>query len=232
MRLRHSLIATAMLAALGFAGQAAAANSTALSFLGDSTATATDDYSGNDRNNSGAAAALGAASAAANNNSAVSSSTTDSFNRSAVVANTVLRGAVTGNSQDGIGNLALQSASANGGSAGAGGSGAGGGLSASQSSSAGGEAASLALGGTALATANGGGSSSGSTGLGNAAGGDGGDGGDGGINANSAGSFDMSANMSAVANTAAGIIVVAQNSGFSSLIQQGVTVQANLSVGN
>ena len=47
-----------------------------------------------------------------------------------------------------------------------------------------------------------------------------------------AGSFDMSNTMSNVGQAAAGIMVVAQNSGFASLIQQGVTVQANLNVGN
>ena len=50
--------------------------------------------------------------------------------------------------------------------------------------------------------------------------------------ANDAGSFDMSNAMNGTANAAAGIMVVAQNSGASSLIQQGVTVQANLNVGN
>ena len=37
--------------------------------------------------------------------------------------------------------------------------------------------------------------------------------------------------MTNVGQSAAGIMTVAQNSGFASLIQQGVTVQANLSVG-
>ena len=66
---------------------------------------------------------------------------------------------------------------------------------------------------------------------GNGTGGDGGRGGDGGSIANDAGSFDMSNHMNGSANAAAGIMVVAQNSGAASLIQQAVTVQANLTVG-
>jgi hypothetical protein len=41
----------------------------------------------------------------------------------------------------------------------------------------------------------------------------------------------MSNSMDGTANSAAGLMVMAQNSGASALIQQGVTVQANLSVG-
>ncbi|WP_354504109.1 hypothetical protein [Lysobacter sp. OAE881] len=41
----------------------------------------------------------------------------------------------------------------------------------------------------------------------------------------------MSSTMTGTASGAAGITVAAQNSGFSSLIQQGITVQANLTVG-
>jgi hypothetical protein len=41
----------------------------------------------------------------------------------------------------------------------------------------------------------------------------------------------MSNSMSSVGQAAAGIMVTAQNSGIASLIQQGVTVQANLTVG-
>src|SRR3546814_5686999 len=62
-------------------------------------------------------------------------------------------------------------------------------------------------------------------------GGDGGRGGDGGTASANAGSFDMSNAMNGSSNAAAGIMMVAQNSGASSLIQQGVTVQANLNVG-
>ena len=41
----------------------------------------------------------------------------------------------------------------------------------------------------------------------------------------------MSNSMSTIAQSAAGILVMSQNSGFASLIQQSVNVQANLSVG-
>ena len=72
-----------------------------------------------------------------------------------------------------------------------------------------------------------GGSSTGGDGIGAS----GGSGGNGGSVANDAGAFDMSNNMTSVGQSAAGIMVAAQNSGFASLIQQGVTVQANLTVG-
>src|SRR3546814_13349195 len=58
-------------------------------------------------------------------------------------------------------------------------------------------------------------------------GGDGGRGGAGGTASANAGSFDMSNAMNGSSNAAAGIMMVAQHSGASSLIQQGVTVQAN-----
>ena len=66
---------------------------------------------------------------------------------------------------------------------------------------------------------------------GDADGGHGGAGGSGGSVSNDAGAFNMSSNMTNVGQSAAGIMTVAQNSGFASLIQQGVTVQANLTVG-
>lgn len=59
----------------------------------------------------------------------------------------------------------------------------------------------------------------------------GGAGGAGGSNAVDAGTFDMSNNMSGAAAAAAGVSVLAQNSGIGSLIQQSVNVQANLNVG-
>lgn len=62
-------------------------------------------------------------------------------------------------------------------------------------------------------------------------GGTGGAGGDGGSTYSDAGGFDMHNAMNGSANAAAGVMVVAQNSGAASLIQQGVTVQANLAVG-
>jgi hypothetical protein len=62
-------------------------------------------------------------------------------------------------------------------------------------------------------------------------GGAGGSGGTGGSVVNDAGAFDMSNAMTSVGQSAAGIMSAAQNSGAASLIQQGVTVQANLTVG-
>lgn len=62
-------------------------------------------------------------------------------------------------------------------------------------------------------------------------GGQGARGGDGGVAYADAGTFDMSNRMNGSANAAAGLMVMAQNSGAASLIQQGVTVQANLTVG-
>ena len=59
----------------------------------------------------------------------------------------------------------------------------------------------------------------------------GGAGGAGGSSWAHGGAFDMSNSMDGSANAAAGIMVLAQNSGATSLIQQGVTVQANLNVG-
>lgn len=67
---------------------------------------------------------------------------------------------------------------------------------------------------------------------GNGYGGAGGAGGAGGSNAVDAGSFDMSNAMNGTAVSAAGITTMAQNSGAASLVQQGVTVQANLTVGH
>ncbi|MCH2093415.1 MAG: hypothetical protein MK141_17825, partial [Pseudoxanthomonas sp.] len=69
----------------------------------------------------------------------------------------------------------------------------------------------------------------GNGGVGNGA--TGGAGGAGGSVAVDAGAFDMSNNMTSVGQSAAGIMVAAQNSGMASLIQQGITVQANLTVG-
>jgi len=59
----------------------------------------------------------------------------------------------------------------------------------------------------------------------------GGAGGAGGVNTVDAGTFNMSNAMTSVGQTAAGIMVANQNSGMASLIQQAVTVQANLTVG-
>ena len=78
----------------------------------------------------------------------------------------------------------------------------------------------------------GGGAGSGGVGYGGVGNGAmGGAGGAGGSVANDAGTFNMSNTMSSVGQSAAGVMVAAQNSGFASLIQQGITVQANLTVG-
>ena len=46
-----------------------------------------------------------------------------------------------------------------------------------------------------------------------------------------AGTFNMSNSMSSVGQSAAGIMVAAQNSGMNAMVQQAVNVQANLNVG-
>jgi hypothetical protein len=58
----------------------------------------------------------------------------------------------------------------------------------------------------------------------------GGAGGAGGTNSLNAGSFNMSNTMNGVAQSAAGIMVITQNSGIASLVQQSVNVQANLTL--
>jgi hypothetical protein len=58
----------------------------------------------------------------------------------------------------------------------------------------------------------------------------GGAGGAGGTNSLDAGSFNMSNTMNGVAQSAAGIMVITQNSGIASLVQQSVNVQANLTL--
>jgi hypothetical protein len=65
---------------------------------------------------------------------------------------------------------------------------------------------------------------------GNGAGAAGGNGGNGGSASADAGSFDMANNMTGTAVGAAGIAVIAQNSGIAALVQQSVNVQANLTV--
>jgi hypothetical protein len=74
----------------------------------------------------------------------------------------------------------------------------------------------------------GGGNTAGAATGGAAGGGTGGAGGNISVNA---GTFNMSNAMSNVGQSAAGMMVVAQNSGIASLVQQSVNVQANLAVG-
>ena len=59
----------------------------------------------------------------------------------------------------------------------------------------------------------------------------GGTGGAGGTVMVDAGTFNMSNAMTSVGQSAAGVMVANQNSGFASLIQQSINVQANLNVG-
>jgi hypothetical protein len=59
----------------------------------------------------------------------------------------------------------------------------------------------------------------------------GGAGGNGGSNTVDAGTFNMSNTMNGTAQSAAGIMVITQNSGIASLVQQSVNVQANLNLG-
>jgi hypothetical protein len=68
-------------------------------------------------------------------------------------------------------------------------------------------------------------------GVGNGGVGYGGVGGAGGSVSVSAGTFNLSNTMSSVGQSAAGIMVAAQNSGLSSLVQQSVNVQSNLTLG-
>ena len=69
-----------------------------------------------------------------------------------------------------------------------------------------------------------------SAGSGSGAGGAGGVGGDGGRVTADAGVFNLSNTMFSVGQTAAGIMIATQNSGLSSLIQQSVNVQANMTL--
>ncbi|MBQ5943041.1 hypothetical protein J8847_23770, partial [Massilia sp. AB1] len=58
-----------------------------------------------------------------------------------------------------------------------------------------------------------------------------GTGGAGGTQTVTTGEFNMSNTMSNIAQSAAGVSVISQNNGFSSLIQQSVNVQSNMTVG-
>ncbi|MET0351466.1 MAG: hypothetical protein ABW067_16860, partial [Rhizobacter sp.] len=69
----------------------------------------------------------------------------------------------------------------------------------------------------------------GSGGTGNGA--TGGAGGAGGTASANAGTFNMSNTMTGTAQSAAGILVISQNTGIAALTQQSVNVQANLGLG-
>lgn len=66
---------------------------------------------------------------------------------------------------------------------------------------------------------------------GNGGAGTGGAGGNGGTLNLSAGAFNMSNAMNSIGQSAAGIMVMAQNSGMAAMVQQSVNVQANLALG-
>lgn len=240
--MKRTLVASALVMAFGLSGMAWANGSGGYGSGGDETTTTNtttnttvdvdvdltkntsinkSDSSTN--KNSGDNRANGARSVALNNGSAATFS--NAFNVTTAVASSVLKGSVSHNAIQNIGNWAQNNGSAagaRGGSGGAGGSGGSGG-------SAGGGADD---GGYNHKGGSGSGGSSGTGGDGgnggNAAAG--GSGGNGGLNTVSAGTFNMSNTMSGVGQSAAGILVANQNSGLSSMVQQSVNVQANLAV--
>ncbi len=125
MRIRKSMIATAVLLAMGVSGQAWSQNQNEHG-PGDNNATNSEDYSGNNRNNDGLALAAGLGNAAANNNSSATTNVTNSFNTNKAIARTELVGVVSGNAVYGIGNAAGTIGDASGGDGGNGGHGLGG----------------------------------------------------------------------------------------------------------
>ena len=224
MRIRTTILASAVLLALGFTGQAWAQQSIGdggmgADILANVDVDASDNSTGNNRDNDGVADASAAGAASANNGGTATSSF--SSTTAVISAATLLEGAVSGIGVDHIGNRANNSGDADGGAGGAGGLGLGG----------------AAVGATGVGGDGGGDGEDGGNGIaGDATGGEGtgtagGAGGDGGSVANDAGTLNMSNNMTSVGQSAAGIMNAAQNSGVASLIQQGVTVQANLTVG-
>lgn len=188
--------------------------------------------------NSGDSKAIGARSVALNNGSVASFS--NAFNKTQISAVSKLEGSVSGIGLGNIGNWVQNGSSAEGGGAagGAGGKGNGGTASSSAGNSSGGGGGGYGVASKGKDHDNeDGGSASNSVGdtASTASGGAGGAGGaavagNGGTNNVSAGTFNMSSNMANVGQSAAGIMVVSQNSGFASLAQQSVNVQSNLSV--
>lgn len=182
--------------------------------------------------NSGESHSNGDRSVALNNGSVASFS--NAFNKTHIAAVSKLNGSVSNIGVGNIGNWVQNSSNANGGGAGGGAGGSGDADSSAQSGSGGGgrhDGNDYAKNGN---DDKGGGDVS--NGVGNissaANGGAGGGavGGNGGTNRVSAGTFNMSSNMTHVGQSAAGIMVISQNSGFASLAQQSVNVQSNLSV--
>ena len=184
--------------------------------------------------------------------------TSDAFNSTKYIAKSKLEGTVSNNHLHGIGNVASNEGSANGGTGkgGTGGSATGGlarsnaGDSARATGGEGGanEIDDLATGddfrgrrnasgdNTARqnagnggeATTDRGGDATATAGNARAWGGTGGSGGNGGTIRLTTGTFDMSNTMTRVGQSAAGIMLASQNTGMSALVQQNVTVQANM----
>lgn len=210
--MKKTLLASAIILAFGFAGQAMAG----------------EDHGRNHNNNSDpGTATVGRDGTAADNGAWAQTNTNtavDSFNPTKVMAMSVLNGSVSGVGVSGIGNsaqnegMAIAKTSSNGGK---------GGSSSARTDSDADAGAGHARYAHASAHAHSGNAGSG-------AGGDGGNGGGGTAGASNvadAGSFNMSNNMSSAAQSAAGIAVIAQNSGAASLVQQNVTLQANVTAG-
>ena len=223
-----------------------------------------NDNSRNNNNSDGDAKATNTGAVAANNGATASSvlrdsyNTTDAFNSTKYIAKSKLEGSVSNNHIHGIGNVATNQGSADGGTGkgGTGGSATGGlarsnaGDSARATGGEGGanEIDDLATGddfrgrrnasgdNTARQTAGNGGAANSDRGgdamatAGNAraTGGSGGTGGSAGTIRLTTGTFDMSNAMTRVGQSAAGIMLASQNTGMSALVQQNVTVQANM----
>jgi hypothetical protein len=117
MRTRHSIIAVAVLLALGASGHVSAQDQTEAG-AGDNNSTR-----GSNRDNTTQALASGLGSAAADNNSTATATLSNSFNNSSAVARTELNAVVTGNAVYGLGNIASNTGNAGGGRGGSGGDG-------------------------------------------------------------------------------------------------------------
>jgi hypothetical protein len=223
-----------------------------------------NDNSRNQNNSDGDAKAYDTGSVAANNGATASAvlrnsfNTSDSFNSNKVIAMSKLEGSVSHNRVSGIGNVASNHGTADGGT-GKGGTGATatGGLARSTAGDSaratGGEGGANELddqitaddfrgrrtttgANTARQTAGNGGAANtdrggdamANAGNASATGGAGGSGGNAGSIRLTTGTFDMSNAMTRVGQSAAGIMLASQNTGMNALVQQNVTVQANM----
>lgn len=149
------------------------------------------------------------------------------FSASKAIALNKLSGTVTSISVQNLGNVATATGSGNGGGSAAGGTGNGGSGTGGSGGGAGGSGGSgSGSGGSASGSANGQGN--GASGSGGGTGGAGAAGGS--VSVNS-GTFNMSNTMTGTATSAAGIVVVSQNTGIGALTQQSVNVQASLGTG-